>query len=99
MISTRQKTRSSKKLSQKDTEMQKCTYPAGLEFKKKLSQKDTEMQKCIYPAGSVSKSDMTVGEVSGTPAVNRFSVVLLGRQKNRENDQECRRISNNENIV
>ena len=57
------------------------------------------MQKCTYPAGSVSKSDMTVGEVSGTPAVSGFAVVLLGRQKNREHDQECRRISNNEKIV
>ena len=57
------------------------------------------MQKCTDPASSISKSDMTVGEVSGTPAVNGFSVVLLGCQKNREHDQEYRRVSNNENIV
>ena len=37
---------------------------------------------------------MTVSEVSRTPTVNGFSVVLLGRQKDREHDQQCRRVSN-----
>ena len=52
------------------------------------------MQKCTCPADSVSKSDMAVSEVSGTPAVNGLSVVLLGRQKDRKHDQQCRRVSN-----
>ena len=70
-----------------------------LEPEEKLSEKETNIQNCTYPADSISEADMTVSEVRRTPAVYGFSVVLFGRQQDREHNEQCGCISNNERIV